>query len=69
VTCKALYRGVDAALALLLPTLAGTSPTPALQAHAESPWHGKAHVKSAKDSRTQWDAYIDAHPEFANARI
>jgi hypothetical protein len=53
-----LVAGIDAVLALLLPTPSAAAPA-ALNAHAapvENPWKGRAHVVSAKDSKAQWNA-------------
>jgi hypothetical protein len=63
-----LVAGIDAALALLLPTSAAT---PAISTHAvvQNPWKGRATVTSASDSKTQWNRICKQNPALAKAKI
>ena len=65
-----LVAGIDAALALLLPTAPAAPATPAV-AHVstENPFRGKASVKNAADSKKQWNAIVRANPALAKAAI
>jgi hypothetical protein len=66
-----LVAGIDAALALLLPT-APIAVQATFKPHSmtvPNPFKGRATVKSAKDSRAQWNALIDANPALGKARI
>ena len=61
-----LVAGTNAVLALLLPN----PPVPAAMAQmARNPnlWIGLAHVRSAKDSREQWNNICKANPALAQA--
>jgi hypothetical protein len=65
-----LVAGIDAALALLLPAPAAAPA--ALTAHTvgrNNPFKGQATVKSAADSKSQWNAIAKANPELAKAAI
>jgi hypothetical protein len=68
-----LVAGIDAALALLLPApAAGAVAAPAAMAHTvgrNNPFKGQATVKSAADSKNQWNAIAKANPELAKAAI
>lgn len=63
-----LVAGVDAALALLLPT----APAGSIAPHAakrNNPFKGMATVKNAKESKDQWNAIIALKPELAKIAI
>ena len=63
-----LVAGTNALLALLLPA----PPAPVAMAMARrnpNPWIGLAHVRSAKDSREQWNAICKANPALAGAEL
>ena len=70
-----LVAGIDAALALLLPAPATTTSAAApaaMSAHAaapRNPFKGQAAVKSAADSKSQWNAIVKANPALAKAAI
>ena len=70
-----LVAGIDAVLALLLPTpaVSGTAAAPAAMsaraAPAANPWKGKATVTSAADSKAQWRAIVAANPALKKAKI
>jgi len=61
-----LVAGINAALALLLPTPA-VPVAMARMAEKPNPWIGIAHVSSAKDSRTQYLAACAKNPALALA--
>jgi len=61
-----LVAGINAVLALLLPN----PPAPvamAQMARNPNPWIGLAHVRSAKDSKEQWNNICKANPALAQA--
>jgi hypothetical protein len=62
-----LFAGAAQVLALLLPTPSAASP--AVTASAPNPWRGLATVKSAKDSRSQWNLIVSQRPGLAAAKI
>ena len=66
-----LVAGIDAALALLLPTTTAAAPA-AITAHAAAapnPFKGLATVTSASDSKTQWNIIVKQRPALAKAKI
>jgi hypothetical protein len=65
-----LVAGIDAVLALLLPTT--TAAPAAMSTHATAapnPWKGRATVTSAQDSKTQWNLIVKQNPALAKAKI
>jgi hypothetical protein len=62
-----LVAGIDAVLALLLPS--STSVKAFAVAAQPNPFKGRAVVKSAKDSKTQWNKIVAANPALAAARL
>jgi hypothetical protein len=64
-----LVAGIVAVLSLLLPAQPVGAVAVAHTATADNPFKGRAVVKSAKDSKAQWNAIVAANPALAAARI
>jgi hypothetical protein len=64
-----LVAGINAVLALLLPVPAGGVTANLATPKPPNPFRGMAVVKSAADSKAQWNAIVAANPALAAARI
>jgi hypothetical protein len=64
-----LVAGAEQVVSLLIPS----GPTGVIVANAvraqTNPWHGRASVKSAADSKSQWQLIVKQNPALAKAKL
>ena len=65
-----LVAGIDGVLALLLPAPdSGATVATTVRVVAPNPFKGMAVVKSASDSKSQWNAIVAANPALSAAKL